>query len=361
MADLREFSKILIFKNTEETRFYFGTPGRTPSETAFPGVFGYKEFNGSYPPADILTNTSWNADTGQFAVLSRNLLHSIGVEENNSLGFNIAPDSSGTAIIVGDKLYVGGGSPSAWTYDEETTFQSNSPSPALAIGDYIFWGEDPNNLKLGGKIKTIYAVGSAEYTNGARYQFEKSMDVAFPNNTSGTYVGLPAPQDIYYYRKTWNGKGLKTDITEGFFVLIGVELENNQRAVYPWLDPNGTGTSDTKIVNGQYAFTDLIRVKRISNRFKSDETTEDAEELIPCSIQRTNWFTYGNGPNTLYKNTDQVPFWLAYFVNPYAGTPSILDKNTTYVIEVNERLPALIKSPQANDATLYNYAIQGVI
>ena len=359
MADLREFSKILIFKNTEETRFYFGTPNRTSNQVADSGIIGYKEFNSSYPPADILTNTSWNADTGQAAVLSRNLLHSIGVEESSSLGFNIAPQSSGTAIIFDDKLYVGGGSPTAWTYNEETSFAS--PSPALAVGDFIFWGEDPNNLKLGGKIKTIYAVGSAEYTNGARYLFEKSIDVDFPTHPSGTYINEPIPQDIYYYRKTWNGKGLKTDVTEGFYVLIGVELENNQRAVYPWLDPNGTGTSDNRIVNGQYAFTDLIRVKRISNRFKSDETTQDSEQLIPCSIQRTNWFTNGSISNSLYQNVDQIPFWLAYFVNPYAETASLLDKNTTYVIEVSERLPALIYGPQANNTALYSYAIQGVI
>jgi len=359
MADLREFSKILIFKNTEETRFYFGTPDRTPTQVANKGIVGYKEFNSSYPPADILTNTSWNADTGQSAVLSRNLLHAIGVEESTSATFNRAPQSLGTAIIVGDKLYVGGGSPSAWTYDEETTFAS--PSPVLTVGDFIFWGENPNNLSLGGKIKTVYAAGSAEYTNGARYQFEKSVTVALPLNTSGAFSGITAPQDIYYYRKTWNGKGLKTDVTEGFYVLIGVELENNQRAVYPWLDPNAVGNSDTKIVDGQYAFTDLIRVKRISNRFKSDETTQDSEELVPCSIQRTNWFTNGDIPSSIYKNTDQVPFWLAYFVNPYAGSASILDKNTTYVIEVSERLPALIYGPQVNNTTLYSYAIQGVI
>jgi len=359
MAELREFSKILIFKNTEETRFYFGTPDRTPTQVANSGVVGYKEFNGSYPPADILTNAFWNADTGQSAVLSRNLLHAIGVEESTSATFNRAPQSLGTAIIVGDKLYVGGGSPTAWTYNEETTFAS--PSPVLVVGDFIFWGEDPNNLKLGGKIKTVYAVGSAEYTLGARYQFEKPVTVNFPTNVGGAYNLEPTPQNIYYYRKTWNGKGLKTDVTEGFYVLIGVELENNQRAVYPWLDPNAVGTSDNKIVNGQYAFTDLIRVKRISNRFKSDETTQDSEQLVPCSIKRTNWFTNGGISNSLYQNTNQTPFWIAYFVNPYAETASILDKNTTYIIEVSERLPALIKPPQANDTTLYSYAIQGVI
>lgn len=359
MAELREFSKILIFKNTEETRTYFGTPDRTPSQVADSGIVGYKEFNASYPPSNILTNSAWNADSGVSAVLKRNLLHSIGVEESTLDGFNNAPESSGTAIIVDDKLYVGGGSPTAWTYDEETSFVS--PSPALAVGDFIFWGEDPNNLALGGKIKTVYAVGDSEYTLGARYQFEKSIVVDFPTHSSGTYSGLPIPQDIYYYRKTWNGKGLKTDITEGFYVLIGVEIAAGLRAIYPWLDPNATGNSDTKIVDGQYAFTDLIRVKRISNRFKSDETTEDSEQLIPCSIQRTNWFTNGNLPNTLYKNTDQVPFWLAYFVNPYAGTGTILDKNTTYVVEVSERLPALVKGPQVNDLSLYSYAIQGII
>jgi hypothetical protein len=136
------------------------------------GVVGYKEFNGSYPPADILTNTSWNADSGTSAVLKRNLLHSIGVEESSIDGFNNAPVSSGTAIIVDDKLYVGGGSPSAWIYNEETTFAS--PSTPLAVGDYIFWGEDPNNLALGGKIKTVYTSG-ADYDNGARYQFEKNI------------------------------------------------------------------------------------------------------------------------------------------------------------------------------------------
>ena len=107
MADLREFSKILIFKNTEETRFYFGTPDRTPTQVANSGVVGYKEFNGSFPPADILNSPFWNADTGQSAVLSRNLLHSIGVEESSSVGFNRAPQSSGTAIIFDDIMFFG--------------------------------------------------------------------------------------------------------------------------------------------------------------------------------------------------------------------------------------------------------------
>lgn len=429
MSELKEFTKILIFKNTEETRSLFGDPSIPTPEIVSRG----KEFKDTYPPENILTNSGWNADTGNSAILKRNLLHAMGVEESNIDGFNNSPESSGTAIIYGDKLYVTG-----TEYAVTTTY--SEPSTPLAVGDYIFWGEDPNNLGLGGKIKKVYTGADPEFLTGALYQFEKNIVVAFDESaltatvtdatsdgttieytaaghsfvagTEVTIAGLtpsgynitgiidsvapgsftilntldevastgtgtatstdtfPIPQDIYYYRNSWNGKGLKTDINEGFYILIGVERDiTNTRSVYPCLDPTSNGTSDDKIVNKNtgFAFNDLLRVKRISNRFKSDETTQDEEELIPCSIKRTNTFYYNRSanssqlPNSFFTNNQQAPYWIAYFVNPYSEDPTKLDKNTTYVIEISERLPSVTSIPAANNTQLYTWASTGFI
>lgn len=431
MSELKEFTKILIFKNTEETRSLFGDPSIPTPEIVSRG----KEFKDTYPPENILTNSGWNTDTGNSAILKRNLLHAIGVEESNIDGFNNSPESSGTAIISGDKLYITG-----TQYTITTTYAE--PSTPLAVGDYIFWGEDPNNLGLGGKIKKVYTGSDPEFLTGALYQFEKNIVVPFDESTltaniqgatsdgttieyftgslsipfaAGTQVTItgltppgynitgtidssapgsftilntldeveatgpgiatttgtfPIPQDIYYYRNSWNGKGLKTDINDGFYILIGVERDStNTRSVYPCLDPTSNGTSDDKIVNKNtgFAFNDLLRVKRISNRFKSDETTQDEEELIPCSIKRTNTFYYNRSanssqlPNSFFTNNQQAPYWIAYFVNPYAEAPTKLDKNTTYVIEISERLPSVTSIPTANNTQLYTWATTGFI
>ncbi len=428
MSELKEFTKILIFKNTEETRSYFGEPYGVDNIVA-----NGKEFNATYPPENILGSSSWNADSGDSAVLKRNLLHAMGVEESNEDGFGNLPESSGTGIIVNDKFYIGGE-----LYPVTTTYAE--PSLPLAVNDYIFYGEDPNNLKIGGKITKVYTAEDVEYADGARYQFFKNIAIPFdeapltatitdaestgtvllfttsvnhsftqgsqvivtnvgtgyngtltiasvtsntfsvtstaeldPFTGTGTATSVttvPVPQDIYYYRNSWNGKGINTDITEGFFILVGVELDTaGTRSIYPWLDPATNGTSSDKIVdkNTGFAFTDLLRVKRISSRFKSDQSSQDEEEIIPCSIARTNTFYYNRSPNStqrlnsFFTNNQQAPYWVSYFVNPYAGAPTRLDKNTTYVIEISERLPSVVSVPVANNTQLYSWATKGSI
>jgi hypothetical protein len=394
MSFLQEFSKIVILRDTPETRNIFGRPidenaiksanlsARDNTNPFYKRLVGSNEdgyfgqgWRESYPDLDTpLTTAPDPAENTINGVVSRAIRNNIlqamtNEEEGMTNGYNKLPKSAGTAIIVGNKLYFGGLT-AGWTYDTATTF--TIPTPALVAGDFIFWGDDPNSLKIGGRIKTVYTSGT-DFDAGARYEFEKATAEA-----TGT-VGDPV--NIYYYRKGWNGKDIKnfeqinpnSEIGGGFYVLIKLEGPNNNR-IFPYLGyaaarngdngPNNNSnglnprivkydsTNPTKL----YAFTDLIRIRRISNNFAADQTdTGVSEEIIPCSIHRTNNFYYNaatdiqNGELVkLHGNTNGATSppnggftgWCAYYVNPYGGDAGRLDKNTTYVLEVNERLPA---------------------
>lgn len=385
MAELREFSRILIFKDTPYSRFNFGEPLVNPTNLVatsdlsneninpyykrLKAPIGNQTFHGSNPPFDY--------NTWENILMQTSYLNNMGVDETTG-NYNLTPTSSGTGIIVDDIFFVGG---SGLVYEETTTFAP--PSPALTVGDYIFWGDDPNNLYIGGKIKVVYSPGSPEYLDGMRYQFEKDTNKAFPLHTSGTYEDSPIPQQIYYYRKTWNGKGISNDIMNGFYVLIGIEKDDvTQKPVYyPYLDTLSSGLTssspDDRVVDittaDRFAYTDLIRIRRISNRFESDktgfQTGLETEEIIPCTIHRTNGFWYQNSNlnsqgqlTSLFTNADQAPNWCAYYVNPYGNKSNKLDKNTTYVLEINERLPTIKLVPTgANDTNFFYWAVRGLM
>lgn len=296
---------------------------------------------------------------------------------NNSSSYVAITSGSGSAGVGEASI-----APSTFTYVTNTTFVS--PSTSLAVGDFIFWGEDPNSLNIGGKIAEVYASGSTEYLTGARYRFEKNTKDDFPLDGNDN----PIPQNIYYYRKSWNGKGVKnniqsspTEVGGGFYVLIKVETNGaGQRVMYPYLGPDNAGENDSalKVVNtttpDKYAFQDLIRVRRISNRFNSDQTVDSlySSQTIPCTIHRTSSFYYDSSPNSsdinrdgglinLFGGTtfpDITPNWVAYYVNPYGGSGIKLEKNSTYVLEINERLPAVELNTRE---AFYNFAASGSI
>jgi hypothetical protein len=494
---LVEYSKIILLKDTPETRYAFGSP--IPAASLQGSINGRGQSNSSNPFYAKLMDTSfqsgWRSSYPNFTTalssgtlpansdgstgnvfanaLRNNILQSIGTEEGVTNGYNLAPVSSGTAIIDGDKLYIGsttsvnytsitgdtgddevvvngtfatpvptgskiklsnvtgltglsvnttyyaydgdgvsfklasslfnanngtaitttsGGptgagtaylTPSGYTYQGSTTF--TAPTTQLVPGDYIFWGEDPADLRLGGKIKSVYTSGS-EYNQGARYEFEKVMTYNFPVTSGGPYDQEPTPQNIYYYRKSWNGKGIKNDNLTGFYLLLGVEQSSpNRWDTYPYLgDDNPSGNQDTQVIDAanssasgdRYAFTDLIRIRRISKKFEGDVTREVIgstlnEEIIPCTIHRTSNFytdnvdkdTSGNLISVLRQHdmSGVAPQWVAYYINPYGGAPTKLDKNSTYVIEVNERLPSGVFDSGTTGNLIFNYAINGSV
>jgi hypothetical protein len=304
------------------------------------------------------------------------------------LASSLANANAGTAITSATGSFSGSAeltvAGSGFTYTQYTDFAT--PSPNLAVGDFIFWGNDPNDLNIGGKIKTVYTSG-AEFDAGARYEFEKTTALATP--TDG---GIPLAQNIYYYRSSWNGKGIKNleqndptvDIGGGFYVLIKLGGDNNA-IIMPYLGfdaARGQNTtsvpdsSDARVIsNNLYAFTDLIRIRRISNQYVADESdTGPTEEIIPCTIHRTSNFYYvtpsGPGIDTIdwvggtlrsvHGGTNDGGFarWAAYYVNPYGGSAGKLAKNTNYVLEVNERLPAVALG---SGAAIYGFALNGSI
>lgn len=510
MAFLQEFSKMVILRDTPDTRWAFGPPinetsilnaaigaqddnanpfykrlrGKSSPDSNFRGGWrgGYPNIDNSLLPGTNEDGSGYTDASGTYILgtdwttrLRNNILQTIGVEQNNQEGYDkLTPEDSGTAIIVNNKFYIGGsevtysaistsggevvvsgvvggtvavgskvvlsnvgtttlststiyyayasnstsfklsetsgtnpiddatgsfsGSAIASVagglhiYTNKTTFVS--PTPALAVGDFIFWGVDPNGLKIGGKIAQVYSVGSADYNTGARYRFEKNTTQAFPLDGEGD----PIPQNIYYYRNTWNGKGIKNvtqvnpnvDVGGGFYLLIK-GVRNGNAITYPYLGYDTARNGDTADDDPEkrvirrfspdnpycYAFTDLIRIRKISNRFRSDETVNNNEagDIIPCTIHRTNNFFYTNSAgqgysqdyvestgvlSSLYGGGFYGGFsdWVAYYINPYGGSTDKLDKNTTYILEVNERLPA---ANFTNGTDMFNFAKSGAI
>ena len=381
---LKQFSKILIFKNTPDTRAAFGVNGGvdtlpSPNATA-PIPTTDRKFDGTYPNV--------NLENFSDSFFQNNLLHSIGVEETGegtgSNGWNLEPVSSGKGYIFGGYLkafivenydgsvldeedlptpasntgnvYVVASTNTLWTCDgtawtvgSAIPFTYEDPDIPLEVGDMLFYGDDPNNLRVAGKILNVYNPGDDEYTQGKRYKLSKDNEPDM--------VGLSNYQDIYYYRSDWNGKNIPVDVTEGFYVLIGVEISNGQRINYPYLNTNSTtsSTSSSQIVNpgtGNIAFTDLIRVRRISEKYKYDQDRlsegDETQEIIPCTVKRTNSIKTQvvqidpvNKTNGMvaFPTTSDFPHWVSYFVNPYGETSDMLLKSTVYTIEINEMLP----------------------
>lgn len=413
---LRQFSKILIFKNTPETRAAFGVNGNMDNwdGQSFTASTD-KQFNGSYP-APLLTNF-----TNSF--FANNLLHAIGTEEpigagaTGLNGWNLDPQTSGKAYIIDGYIKafditeytdsvstltdlgnieapVVGGTyvvaienkvytrlaadpnatpdplPERWSDGVDITpqFTFQYPDGVLGVNDMLFYGDDPNNLRVAGKILEVYESGSEEFTAGKRFKLSKEN-----TPVGGNY------QDIYYYRSSWNGKGIPVDITEGFYVLIAVENFNNQRIIYPFLNTQSTNSATTnssiQIIEpgtGASAYTDLIRIKRISEKYKFDQDrpsdADEPQEIIPCKINRSNSIKTVVVTETdqedgvlllpgAFPTVNDFPHWVAYFVNPYGETVDSLLKSSVYAIEINELLPYYtIASSAQTSANYYNFS-----
>jgi hypothetical protein len=399
MAILHAFSKILIFKNTPKTQYYFGGSERVPGtgtiDNSTPTNSGESKtrsviFNSVYPTANLE-----NFLTSEPSFIQDNLLHSLGTSTDVTGNIYAEAQLAGTAYITSDQFVYYNRTATTYTEDNYaailaltsptngdtataldtgyvytyaslgdvwsvstyyTTIISSTISPILAAGDYIFYGpanaSDPNNLKVAGKIKTVFSSGSDEYIDDKKlYELEKPA-----GNSEATELDVYS--DLYFYRSSWNGKNISVDLSDGFYVLISVDENNGFRALYPFLGPGNTsedgvldistGTSYTT----WNSFTDLIKIKRISKKYKSDEN-DSAGEDIACSVFRTNTFNFynsanlpqydGSGNPQLFLNgPGDVPYWCAYFVNPYGKNNTKLDKNTVYSIEINEMLPTLI-------------------
>lgn len=486
--NLTEFSTILILRDTPETRSAFGAP--IDENARLTATFGSTEVTNPYYLKLIdesFTGKGWRtkypflttalqsgaltpgvdgSTTNLWAnAVRNNILQSIGADVSITLGYNNAPSTAGTGIIVDDIFYVGNtqtvsysgivsnntdvtvsgsftgvangtkvilstvgttelststvyyvysangtscklsnssssyvaiddfdgsaGSgtaylaPATFDYVSPTTFAV--PTPALGVGDFLFWGDDASSLNIGGKIEEVYASGTAEHNMGKRYKFAKNTKDSFPED-GGNII----PQNIYYYRKNWNGKDVKNntqvnsnEIGGGFYVLIRIEPDNSGAHLrYPYFgqDNPAENYAVSKLVDSttpeQYIFLEHLRIRKISNTFNNQETVDDlfAGELIPCTMHRTSNF-YFDGANNNPTNGrlaslwggDNIqypsicPEWCAYYVNPYGGSGKKLDKNSVYVLEINERLPAVPSGDMPTKQSFYNFAINGSI
>ncbi len=382
MAFLQNFSKILIFKNSPQSKFYFETDGTT----------GPKVFNQTYPQPNLTDAGYIWPDASQPNFIKDNLLHTMGVEESQALGYEKTPARFGQAYLDGDEIYIDNDAivanflllPSAATVPGQTYVVSSTGvrytsdgtnwidkgrhditlATPLVADDYIFYGpadaSDPNDLLIAGKVKNVFTTAITSGSPTTRIELQKS------SNVSNQLV------DLYYYRKSWNGKNIPVDITNGFYVLIGIEASTDpgatsRRVVYPLLAPETSSTPNQptnniidQTVPNRTAFTDLIRIRRISKNFKSDETRELVngqlvDEIIPCTITRTNVFDQGSGAS-YFSSTASFPHWCAYFVNPYGSLLNTLNKSSVYIIEINEMLPAIKSGDIANDFVFYDAA-----
>jgi hypothetical protein len=306
------------------------------------------------------------------------------------LASSLANANNGTAITSATGTFSGSAeltvAASGATYTQYTDFVT--PSPNLVAGDFLFWGDDASSLNIGGKILEVYTSG-ADYDAGKRYKFAKNTKDPFPE-AGGNII----PQSIYYYRKNWNGKDVKNntqvnsnEIGGGFYVLIKIELDNaGYPLCYPFFDLTGVPNNTPEInfpmyrlvdtsTPERYIFTELVRIRKISNTFDNQETVDSlfSGEIIPCTMHRTSNFFYNNTTNidsdgklvSLFGEISQFPSicpeWCAYYVNPYGGSGKKLDKNSTYVLEINERLPAIPSGDIQNGTVFFGFAYDGGI
>jgi hypothetical protein len=242
---------------------------------------------------------------------------------STSLGFDIADyevlmpvELTGTTIAVN-------------TGDGTVTATGGTPFTAgsAPVGKLLWDATDPSDLRLIGKIGIR--------TNDNVVELVENYLGA--SNLSGVtaYISNVAATD---HNQSLDHKG-------NFYILVkrtDTTYDGDSRFVLPSV--SGMQQFVTDLVGGvqQGLNTTYVALNRLSSvGIKNKPLGASGEVEVPATIKRINLYQrVGTDYNSPYFETENdIPFWVAYEVNPFGLTSKNLDKNTVYSLEIQEVLP----------------------
>jgi hypothetical protein len=227
----------------------------------------------------------------------------------DNLGFSIEDYEIKMPQDLGKTLAVSSGA--------KTVTASSSVFTSGDVGKLLWDGTTSTSLRLIGKIET--------YTSGTVVQLVE--------NFAGTSLTV-APGYISDVAGVDHNQSL--DFKGNFFILVGVE-ESDGKPVLPSVA--GMQNFATDIVSGvqqglNTAYIALNRISAINNKVSPAGNTE-----VPATVTRINGYLGSTQANKYFSTVNDIPFWVAYEVNPFGSANKNFDKNTTYSLEIQETLP----------------------
>lgn len=188
------------------------------------------------------------------------------------------------------------------------------------VGKLLWDASDVNNLRLIGKIATRV----------------DNNEVTLVDNYTGNDDLVDVDAYFSYGSSIDNNQALEHK--DGFVILVKTGITESEEKVIPAFTymQNHTGApSISGVVQGLN--NTYISLKRIS-KLGSKASPVTTAVQVPASIQRLNSYVGVVGSN-YFSTSDDIPIWVAYLVNPFRDSSKNLDKNTTYVLEIEEVLP----------------------
>ena len=194
------------------------------------------------------------------------------------------------------------------------------------VGKLLWDATDPSDLRLIGKI--------ASRTSDTVVELQD----LYLGSTAGTvtaYISNVAATD---HNQSLNHKG-------NFYILVkrtDTTYDGDPRYVLPSV--SGMQQFVTDLIGGvqQGLNTTYVALNRLSSvGTKNKPLGASGEVEVPATIKRINWYqrvgTLYNSP--YFETENDIPFWVAYEVNPFGLASKNLDKNTVYSLEIQEVLP----------------------
>lgn len=236
-----------------------------------------------------------------------------------SLGFDIADYEVIMPVDLDSLIEVSNGDNVVYASNPVFT-EGSSP-----IGKLIWDATDPTDLRLIGKIATRIN----------DYQVTLVEDYLGPNLETTAYISNVAATD---HNQSLDHKG-------NFYILVKrttTTYDGDSRFVLPSV--NGMQQFVTDLIGGvqQGLNTTYVALNRLSSVGIKNKPLSGAGEVeIPATIKRINFYQrVGTDYNSPYFETENdIPFWVAYEVNPFGTASKNLDKNSVYSIEIQEVLP----------------------
>jgi hypothetical protein len=194
------------------------------------------------------------------------------------------------------------------------------------VGKLLWDATDASDLRLIGKI--------ASRTSDTVVELQDP----YLGSTAGTvtaYISNVAATD---HNQSLNHKG-------NFYILVkrtDTTYDGDPRYVLPSV--SGMQQFVTDLIGGvqQGLNTTYVALNRLSSvGTKNKPLGASGEVEVPATIKRINWYqrvgTLYNSP--YFETENDIPFWVAYEVNPFGLASKNLDKNTVYSLEIQEVLP----------------------
>jgi len=189
------------------------------------------------------------------------------------------------------------------------------------VGKLIWNASDLTNLKLIGKIASYTAADEVELV-------ENYGGASITDAGVAAYISDVSDVD---HNQSLNFKG-------NFYILVGVEDNGSGKPALPSV--SGMQNFATNLINGvqQGLNTNYVALSRISATNNKVSPSASATQ-IPATIARINGYVVSSQANKYFSFNGDIPYWVAYEVNPFGTANKNLDKNTTYSLEIQETLP----------------------